>query len=251
MHAGWRPLATRLQARRRMRQPPVSATALSRANVVRMPASRSASRSVTAGGQAGHQPGDAPEGSDQLERLGDSQALVHRLGPVPRGRRTRGPAPARTRSPRRWSTSGFGPAGHGLRTGRPATGQWRRPATRPARSPGSDRPLTSLTMAQSRGCYDEDAAEAALATGARYVALVASERRAATVPARVPGGGPGPGSRPDGLDLGDLPHWRSPWPSWPSSWPRRPAQAGGGRAGRAGDGGRPGVRHDGRARHRQ
>ena len=64
----------------------------------------------------------------------------------------------------------------------------------------------SFVVVATMGRYDEDAIEAALATGARYVALVASERRAATVLAGVPEEDRARVHAPAGLDLGDLPH---------------------------------------------
>ncbi len=72
---------------------------------------------------------------------------------------------------------------------------------------GADAFVVVATM----GRYDEDALEAALATGARYVALVASERRAAAVKAVLLAGGADAEElswvrSPAGLDLGDLPH---------------------------------------------
>ncbi len=72
---------------------------------------------------------------------------------------------------------------------------------------GADAFVVVATM----GRYDEDALEAALATGARYVALVASERRAAAVRAVLGAAGVAEEDlarvrSPAGLDLGDLPH---------------------------------------------
>lgn len=64
----------------------------------------------------------------------------------------------------------------------------------------------SYVVVATMGRYDEDAVEAALATGARYVALVASERRAATVLAGVAEDDRWRVHAPAGLDLGDLPH---------------------------------------------
>jgi xanthine dehydrogenase accessory factor len=64
----------------------------------------------------------------------------------------------------------------------------------------------SYVVVATMGRYDEDAVEAALATGARYVALVASERRAATVLAGIPQEDRRRVHAPAGLDLGDLPH---------------------------------------------
>lgn len=64
----------------------------------------------------------------------------------------------------------------------------------------------SFVVVATMGRYDEDAVEAALATGARYVALVASERRAATVLAGVAEEDRARVHAPAGLDLGDLPH---------------------------------------------
>ena len=69
----------------------------------------------------------------------------------------------------------------------------------------------SFVVVATMGRYDEDALEAALATGARYLALVASERRAASVvgtlrAAGVPDGKLAAVHAPAGVDLGDLPH---------------------------------------------
>jgi xanthine dehydrogenase accessory factor len=64
----------------------------------------------------------------------------------------------------------------------------------------------SYVVVATMGRYDEDAVEAALATGARYVALVASERRAKTVLAGVAEEDRARVHAPAGLDLGDLPH---------------------------------------------
>jgi xanthine dehydrogenase accessory factor len=64
----------------------------------------------------------------------------------------------------------------------------------------------SFVVVATMGRYDEDAVEAALACGARYVALVASERRAASVLAGVPEEDRRRVHAPAGLDLGDLPH---------------------------------------------
>lgn len=69
----------------------------------------------------------------------------------------------------------------------------------------------SYVVVATMGRYDEDALEAALATGARYVALVASERRAASVFATLRGTGVPDVDlarvrAPAGLDLGDLRH---------------------------------------------
>ena len=69
----------------------------------------------------------------------------------------------------------------------------------------------SFVVVASMGRYDEDAVEAALATDARYVALVASDRRAASVLAALRASGV-PDEQlarvksPAGLPLGDLPH---------------------------------------------
>ena len=64
----------------------------------------------------------------------------------------------------------------------------------------------SYVVVATMGRYDEDAVEAALATGARYVALVASERRAKAVLAGVADEDRARVHAPAGLDLGDLPH---------------------------------------------
>ncbi len=64
----------------------------------------------------------------------------------------------------------------------------------------------SYVVVATMGRYDEDAVEAALASGARYVALVASERRAKTVLAGVAEEARARVHAPAGLDLGDLPH---------------------------------------------
>lgn len=64
----------------------------------------------------------------------------------------------------------------------------------------------SFVVVATMGRYDEDAVEAALATGARYVALVASERRAATVLATIAEEDRPRVHAPAGIDLGDLPH---------------------------------------------
>ena len=64
----------------------------------------------------------------------------------------------------------------------------------------------SFVVVATMGRYDEDAVEAALATGARYVALVASERRAATVLAGLSDEDRARVHAPAGLDLGELPH---------------------------------------------
>ena len=64
----------------------------------------------------------------------------------------------------------------------------------------------SFVVVATMGRYDEDAVEAALASGARYVALVASERRARTVLAGVAEEDRARVHAPAGLDLGDLPH---------------------------------------------
>ena len=64
----------------------------------------------------------------------------------------------------------------------------------------------SFVVVATMGRYDEDAVDAALASGARYVALVASERRAQTVLAGVAEQDRARVHAPAGLDLGDLPH---------------------------------------------
>lgn len=69
----------------------------------------------------------------------------------------------------------------------------------------------SYVVVATMGRYDEDALEAVLATGAGYVALVASPRRAAAVrdslrAAGVPAGDLARVRAPAGLDLGPLPH---------------------------------------------
>ncbi len=69
----------------------------------------------------------------------------------------------------------------------------------------------SFVVVATMGRYDEDAVEAALGTGARYVALVASTRRAATVLATLRESGVANKDlarvrAPAGLALGDLPH---------------------------------------------
>lgn len=69
----------------------------------------------------------------------------------------------------------------------------------------------SFVVVATMGRYDEDAVEAALATGAPYVALVASTRRAAAVREVLAGAGVPPEAlarvrAPAGLALGDLPH---------------------------------------------
>ena len=64
----------------------------------------------------------------------------------------------------------------------------------------------SFVVVATMGRYDEDAVEAALASGARYVALVASERRAKAVLAGVAAEDRARVHAPAGLDLGDLPH---------------------------------------------
>lgn len=69
----------------------------------------------------------------------------------------------------------------------------------------------SFVVVATMGRYDEDAVEAALATGARYVALVASARRAAAVREALALAGVAPEAlarvrAPAGLALGDLPH---------------------------------------------
>lgn len=69
----------------------------------------------------------------------------------------------------------------------------------------------SFVVVATMGRYDEDAVEAALATDARYVALVASDRRAGSVLAALRASGV-PEEQlarvksPAGLPLGDLPH---------------------------------------------
>ncbi len=70
---------------------------------------------------------------------------------------------------------------------------------------------TSFVVVATMGRYDEDAVEAALATGAGFVALVASARRAATVMDVLRAGGVADEAlarvrAPAGLALGDLPH---------------------------------------------
>lgn len=69
----------------------------------------------------------------------------------------------------------------------------------------------SFVVVATMGRYDEDALEAALATDARYVALVASDRRAASVLAALRASGASEERlarvrSPAGLPLGDLPH---------------------------------------------
>lgn len=69
----------------------------------------------------------------------------------------------------------------------------------------------SFVVVATMGRYDEDAVEAALASGAGYVALVASARRAATVLAVLRDSGMAEEAlarvkAPAGLALGDLPH---------------------------------------------
>lgn len=69
----------------------------------------------------------------------------------------------------------------------------------------------SFVVVATMGRYDEDAVEAALASGAGYVALVASARRAATVVDTLRAGGLADDAlarlrAPAGLALGDLPH---------------------------------------------
>ncbi len=69
----------------------------------------------------------------------------------------------------------------------------------------------SFVVVATMGRYDEDAIEAALATGARYVALVASSRRATAVLGLLAQGGVADEAlakvqAPAGLDLGPLPH---------------------------------------------
>lgn len=69
----------------------------------------------------------------------------------------------------------------------------------------------SFVVVATMGRYDEDAVEAALATGARYVALVASARRAAAVQETLALGGMAAEAlaevrAPAGLALGELPH---------------------------------------------
>ncbi|MFP5376429.1 MAG: XdhC family protein [Acidimicrobiia bacterium] len=69
----------------------------------------------------------------------------------------------------------------------------------------------TYVLVATMGRYDEDAVEAALATGARWVAMVGSSRRAATVVDALRASGV-PEDRlarlqsPAGVDLGDLPH---------------------------------------------
>jgi xanthine dehydrogenase accessory factor len=64
----------------------------------------------------------------------------------------------------------------------------------------------SFVVVATMGRYDEDAVEAALACEARYVALVASKRRAATVLAGLAEEDRARVHAPAGLDLGELPH---------------------------------------------
>ena len=64
----------------------------------------------------------------------------------------------------------------------------------------------SFVVVATMGRYDEDAIKAALATDARYIALVASERRATAVLATVAKEHRTRVHAPAGLDLGDLPH---------------------------------------------
>ena len=64
----------------------------------------------------------------------------------------------------------------------------------------------SFVGVATMGRYDEDAVEAALACDARYVALVASERRAASVLAGLAEEDRARVRAPAGLDLGELPH---------------------------------------------
>lgn len=66
----------------------------------------------------------------------------------------------------------------------------------------------SFVVVATMGRYDEDAVEAALASGARYVALVASARRAAVVRDGVRAAGVDVERvrAPAGIDLGDVPH---------------------------------------------
>ncbi len=69
----------------------------------------------------------------------------------------------------------------------------------------------SFVVVATMGRYDEDAVEAALATGARYVGLVASARRAAAVRDILAAAGVAPEQlarvhAPAGLDLGAIPH---------------------------------------------
>ncbi len=69
----------------------------------------------------------------------------------------------------------------------------------------------TFVVVATMGRYDEDAVEAALATGARWVALVASARRAARVRELLQAGGVAQADlarlrAPAGLDLGDLRH---------------------------------------------
>lgn len=69
----------------------------------------------------------------------------------------------------------------------------------------------TYVLVATMGRYDEDAVEAALATGARWVAMVGSSKRAATVVDALRASGV-PEDRlarlqsPAGVDLGDLPH---------------------------------------------
>lgn len=69
----------------------------------------------------------------------------------------------------------------------------------------------SFVVVATMGRYDEDAVEAALATEARYIALVASDRRGASVLAALRASGASEEQlarvrTPAGLPLGDLPH---------------------------------------------
>jgi xanthine dehydrogenase accessory factor len=69
----------------------------------------------------------------------------------------------------------------------------------------------SFVVVATMGRYDEDAVEAALASGARYVALVASSRRAAALCATLAASGVAADDlarlrAPAGLALGELPH---------------------------------------------
>ncbi|MDQ3709816.1 MAG: XdhC family protein [Actinomycetota bacterium] len=70
---------------------------------------------------------------------------------------------------------------------------------------------SSFVVVATMGRYDEDAVEAALATGARYVAVVASARRAATLRDTLRRTGESAQDlqrvrAPAGLDLGAVPH---------------------------------------------
>lgn len=70
---------------------------------------------------------------------------------------------------------------------------------------------SSMIVVATQGHFDEPAMEAALSTGARYVGLVASEKRAASVRAWLQERGIGPDAlarmrSPAGLDLGPVEH---------------------------------------------